>query len=109
MRVENGSTIDVGFSQERFRPGTHICLIYREEQERKNVVAQFVGSGILADEMVYYFADTTTSEEVEQWLADMDVDISTAREHQSISVNQALSIYCPGGIFVPEQMYESIK
>ena len=40
-----------------YEPGTHVCLIYDNEAERRDVVAQFVEEGLASGERVAYFTD----------------------------------------------------
>ena len=41
----NQTMIDVGFSEERFPAGTHMCLIYSDEKERRRIVSKFLNGG----------------------------------------------------------------
>jgi hypothetical protein len=90
--------INLGFSDETFHQGTHMCLVYRDETERRRVVSRFVRSGLLDGEDVGYFADAADPSDVDAWLADMDVDTSALR------LARASDTYFPAGVFVPEEM-----
>jgi hypothetical protein len=105
--ISNG--IDLGFCTERFPAGTHMCLIFRDERERRRTVARFVESGLAEGERVYYFADTATTEEVDTWLAGLDVDTGDARSAEAFIVGDALDAYCPDGTFLPERMCDSVR
>lgn len=103
------SSIDVGFSRESFAPGTHICLVFRDEADRRRIVSKFVESGILSRERVYYFADTAQTSDVSTWLAELDIGILEAQNSAQFTIDEAVSTYCPDGRFVPERMLEEIK
>ena len=103
------TTVGVGFSAERFPAGTHMCLVYRDEASRRRIVAKFVESGIAEDERVYYFADTPTPSDVADWLAGLDVDLSDAIASHELSMDQALSTYCPDGTFDPTRMCNAVR
>ncbi len=101
--------IYVGFCSDSFAAGTHMCLVFRDEAERKQIVSKFVESGIAEEEKVGYFADAATPSEVKEWLESMDVDISEALAENSLSIDEALDVYCPDGSFQPERMWDTLK
>lgn len=101
--------IHVGFTHERFEAGTHMCLVFRDENERKRIVSKFIESGIMDDERVGYFADTATPSEVAKWLKELDVDLDEAISEASFSVDEAEQVYCGGGYFDPEIMLEKLR
>lgn len=98
------STISVGFCRERFHVGAHMCLIFRDEAERREIISKFVQSGLLEGERVLYFADTVEPREVVDWLGALDVDVSPALERHAFSVDVAAQTYCPEGTFDPDRM-----
>ncbi|MFW5826741.1 MAG: MEDS domain-containing protein [Alkalispirochaeta sp.] len=95
--------IDVGFSQEHFLPGTHICLVFRDESERTRIVGRFVESGLLSGEQVGYFADTADPSEVEQWLQGMDIDTA------ALGLHSTADTYYPDGVFDPDRMCNTLR
>ncbi|MCZ7400964.1 MAG: MEDS domain-containing protein [Candidatus Methanoperedens sp.] len=65
--------IDMGFTKDRFPEGTHLCLIYDDDEQRKKIIGQFLAKGISIGEQVGYYADTTTPKEIKNWLEDMGI------------------------------------
>ncbi len=61
----------MGFSDERFPRGTHMCLIFDDENERRKLIGKFLQAGLGEGEKVAYFADTMTPAEVTTWLREM--------------------------------------
>ena len=45
-------SISVGFCPEHFEQGTHMCLVFRDEADRRKIVSRFVESGIAESERV---------------------------------------------------------
>jgi hypothetical protein len=107
--ADSKSSISVGFSAERFHPGTHICLVFRDEHARRSIVSKFVESGLLEGERVFYFADAAEPADVIDWLSSLDVDAAAALDKATFSVDPAASTYCPDGTFVPERMLGTLK
>ena len=104
-RSENPLT-QMGFTQETFPAGTHMCLIYSRESERRNIIGKFLESGLLAGEKVAYFADTLTPEEVRGWLRDIGIELPEA---DGFSITDAAKTYCSSGEFVPETMLDTLR
>ncbi len=99
--------IDMGFTDEHFKAGTHMCLIFNDDEERKEIIAKFIDKGISNKEFVGYFADEMTPEEVIKWLTEKGVKINT--EDSNFNVNPSLNTYCPNGYFKPDEMLETLK
>ena len=102
-------SISVGFCPEHFEQGTHMCLVFRDEADRRKIVSRFVESGIAESERVYYFADTVKPTEVVGWLESLDVDVSDAVAASELTVAEALATYCPDGTFDPDRMLDTLK
>ncbi|MBL7481039.1 MEDS domain-containing protein [Legionella bononiensis] len=98
--------ISLGFSHRRFAGGAHMCMLYRDETERRGVISKYIESGLLNDEKIGYFVDTMKPEEVKSWLAELGVEVP---EGKQITISPASSTYCPHNIFVPEVMLENLR
>lgn len=98
--------VDLGFTTESLPAGTHICMLYSDEAERRRVIAKYLGCGIEGKEKVSYFADIMTPEETRGWLKDLGVKLP---DDESFYLAPAVQTYCPDGKFVPEQMIEGLK
>ena len=99
----------MGFTKERFPAGTHMCLIYDDENERRKLIAKFLGAGLREREKVAYFADTMPPADVETWLQEMGVDVPTQGKAPAFSITVAEKTYCPNGKFVPETMLNTLR
>jgi hypothetical protein len=96
----------MGFTKESFPAGTHMCLIYAQEEERRAIIGKFLESGILAREKVAYFADIMKPEEVRQWLLSIGIELP---EVERFSVLDAENTYCHNGEFVPADMLNTLR
>jgi hypothetical protein len=96
----------MGFTQELFPAGTHMCLLYSNENERKHIIGKYLESGLNAKEKVSYFADTKKPEDVRIWLKEMGID---PPEGNAFSILDAERTYCSTGEFVPEIMLNTLQ
>jgi len=99
----------MGFTDERFPAGTHMCLIYDNEDERRKVIGKFLSAGLQEHEKTAYFADTMAPADVETWLQEMGVDVPTQDKAPAFSITVAEKTYCPNGKFVPETMLNTLR
>lgn len=96
----------MGFTKELYPAGTHMCLIYSHEDERRKIIGKYLESGIIGNEKVSYFADTMQPGEVRQWLLDMEIELPA---DDAFSILSAENTYCPDGNFVPEKMLDTLR
>ncbi|PLX03644.1 MAG: hypothetical protein C0594_10150 [Marinilabiliales bacterium] len=97
--------IEFGFTSEKFPAGTHMCLIYSNEEERAAVVSKFIDSGIKWKEKVAYFAHKMDKNEMDKWLESKGVFISET----DVEVIKAKEIYYPDGEFIPGTMLDTLQ
>jgi len=96
----------MGFSDERFPVGTHMCLIYDDDNERRKLIAKYLDAGLREGEKVSYFADTMPVAEVREWLTGMGVKIPQGGQ---LTVASAEKTYCPNNKFVPDEMMDGLR
>jgi hypothetical protein len=103
----NCRSISLGFTEERVPEGQHICYLFNDSFERRRVMAKYIESGLLENEKVLYLADDLTGEEMLDSLEELGVEVRSRLEQ--LTVAQAASTYCPGGVFVGEKMLEATR
>lgn len=96
--------IPMGFTNELFPRGTHMCYIFNDDDERRKLIARFLQSGLSSNEKVDYFVDTVSPDEVIASLHELGVDTDTLARSEQLSIKPAPQVYCAGNVFVPEQM-----
>jgi hypothetical protein len=98
--------MNMGFMQEIIPGCHHVCLIYDNEEQRREVVSAYLAAGLKDGEIVRYFADTTAPEEIYAWLLEKGVEL---REDDSFRIVKAENSYCPSGSFVPEDVLANMR
>lgn len=101
--------VSLGFTLESYPEGTHMCYIFNDESQRRDVIAAFLDSGLSEGEKVGYFVDSVTPEEVLSYLRRLGVKIPDRTAPASLSISKAEDTYCPDGTFVPERMLENLR
>jgi hypothetical protein len=100
-----GQEMDIGFTQEVVPECHHLCLIYDSEEQRRKIVSEYLAAGLKRGELVRYFADTTTPDDVRAWLLETGIEL---REDGFFGITKAESAYCPSGRFVPQQVLDNM-
>jgi len=95
--------ISLGFTDEHVHEGTHICYIYSDEQERREVMSKYLQSGLLAREKVLALVDDISQRDMIERLraADMPAD--------ALTVLESVHGYCPSGKFDADQTLNLIR
>ena len=100
--------VHLGFTQKKFPAGTHICLIYDSEGERRSIIEKYVAAGVDAGDRVAYFTDSGVEEALE-WLAETGVAAGLDQAKGRVRVSAADLTYCPDGYFDPDAMLDILR
>jgi hypothetical protein len=101
--------IDMGFTQERFPRGTHMCLIFDDEEYRRRIVSEFLAAGLKQREQVRYFTDVNTAEDVLSWFSEIGIKVPQVGQDEPLVMFSAEKAYCPNGRFDPLEVIELMK
>src|SRR5512142_1559508 len=59
--------------------GSHVCLLYRTEQERDNIAVPFVREGIHDGAFCRYVVDEQTAEHLQRGLAECGINVDAVQ------------------------------
>lgn len=100
--------VPLGFTDEPFPAGTHMCYIFDDDEELRSAIAQYVASGIASRERVSYFVDRMPPNQLRAELARFGLE-RTAGTEKSFLVTPADQTHCPDGTFVPDRMLDVLR
>ncbi|QJD29941.1 MEDS domain-containing protein [Methylococcus geothermalis] len=98
--------VSLGFTAELFPPGTHMCYLYNDEQERLEIMSEFVRSGLEAGEKVGYFVEEMSPQGLRDYFAGLGI---VPAEETQLDVEPSVAVYCPDGSFSPERMLDRLR
>ena len=98
--------ISLGFTEERFPEGQHICYIFRDDEERQRTMSKYLASGLQSHEKVLYLVDTMSTNEFLDCMAELGLDVHA--HTNDFIVKEALPVYCPNGTFSCPDMLEVV-
>ncbi len=102
-------SVSMGFARETVPLGTHMCLIYTDDDERMSLIAKFLEAGLAANELVGYFADDLPPAETKKVLLSRMSKNMSAERGSRLDVRKATDVYCPRGQFEPEEMLAGLR
>lgn len=109
MEKNQREMINMGFVEESFPRGTHLCMIFNDERERQKSIFKFLAAGLTANEKVDYLVDTKTPQEfMDAFLENIDEDLKKSERLRNLNLWVAENTYCPHGNFVPNDMLNTL-
>jgi hypothetical protein len=100
--------VDLGFAKVKLPAGTHICQIYRDEDERNDALLQFLLQGLKDGECSACFSRGISEETLRASFAQSGVSLEGAVQSGTLSFAEAEDIYFRNGRFDPDLMLDSL-
>ena len=105
----NHLEVSLGFTDDKVPSGTHMCLIYTDEEERREALLKFLQSGIENGERTACFSEKTDETTVREFLLDKGIPYSDHKQRKAISLHGTREVYFEGGVFDPDKMLNNLK
>lgn len=102
-------TVHLGFTEEEFSAGAHICFIYNDDDERRAITIQFLAAAFQYNETVVFFADRWDKDQLKDRLSDNGVDVSAAEDSGQLTISDVEAVYYPEGTFTAEEMWQRLR
>lgn len=100
---------DFGFACEELPVGTHMCLIYTSEDERRDTLLKFLLSGLRRDERSACFSDKITEAELRSFFKENNIIYDDRKESGQITLSSPGEVYFKGGIFDPDRIIATLR
>lgn len=105
--------IHMGFTNETFPRATHMCYLYNDDQERRQIISQFINAGVENQEFIGYFADIPDTVMIDDYLSEMGIklpakDPSTAHPDHYLC-QTAKATYFPDNQFRADTMLTKLR
>ncbi len=86
-------TVRFGTEEAMIPVGSHICSLYRTEEERNNIAIPFVEQGIRDDASCRYVVDDQTAEHLRRSLAATGIDVQSLEMSGQLKILTAADTY----------------
>lgn len=101
--------ISLGFTNQKFEPGVHICQIYTDEDERHNALVDYVISGLKEGENVACFTEKETNESLTKGFKENRVSYDEITNADLFSLSDIHNTYFEDNKFDPDKMLDVLK
>ncbi len=108
MRDMMGETA-LGFCEQKFEQGVHICQIFSDDAERRDALLKFVLAGMQANEDTACFSERETSASVGEYLKHYGIDAEEKFADGRLRMATTRQAYFQGNRFDPEVMLAQLK
>lgn len=101
--------ISLGFTDQKFEPGVHICQIYDDEDERQNALVDYVISGLESGEKTACFTDKETDASLSKHFSEKGISYDEITSAKMFSLSATDNIYFADNKFDPDRMLGVLK
>ncbi|QOY92451.1 MEDS domain-containing protein [Massilia sp. UMI-21] len=101
--------ICLGFTDERYPEGTHICYLYNDDEERRRILPLFARHALLEDERLEYLADVSGAEDFPRILAELGLVHGRRDLADQVALTTTREGYYPEGEFRPHTTLALIR
>ena len=101
--------VSLGFTEEKFPPGTHICQIYSDVKERDQSINEYIRSGLEAGEHTALFYESFDEEKFSSYLESHGISLSEAEKSGNLQLASSHDVYFEDQQFNPERMLSLLK
>jgi hypothetical protein len=100
----NHPNISLGFTDQQFPAGVHICQIFSDDTERQESLLKFLLSGIQTGEKTSCFSEKVTETILAEFFAGHDISYEDAKKSGMLSLAGSHEVYFQDDRFDPERM-----
>lgn len=101
--------ISLGFTNQQFEPGVHICQIFNDDNERHEALVNYIISGIQAGENTACFSEKETETTLSDLFKSHGIAYKEVEKTGEFSLLKTGEVYFEGGKFEPERMLRLLK
>lgn len=98
-----GRQVSLGFTDEKFAPGLHVCQIFSEDDERQESLLKFLLSGLQEGERCCCFSEKISVEVLAEFLGNYNISYDEAVSAGLLSLAGSEDVYFEGGRFDPDR------
>ena len=105
-KEKNRPFVSLGFTDEKVPEGTHMCLIFTKEEERKDSLLKYLLSGLKGGERTACFSGKVTEDELRDYFSENGISYDERKDHNAIKLSGTSEVYFDEGTFDPDRMID---
>lgn len=99
----------LGFANERFEPGAHICHIYSDDAEQQDALLKFVLTGVQGGERSSCFSEYCDEQAIADALGRNGISYAEVARAGAVTLGGVRDVYFEAGDFDPERMLGKLR
>jgi len=99
-----GRKISLGFTNQQFEPGVHICQIFNDDNERHEALVNYIISGLKDGENTACFSEKETGEALSEFFKENGIVYKEVEKSGEFMLSKTAEVYFEDGKFEPERM-----
>jgi len=96
--------IALGFTNQEFDPGFHICQIFNDDEERLDALLKYILSGLQTGEKTACFSEKLSKNELDLFLEKSGISFEKKYNTGAIDLTKTEDVYFPNNSFDPDKM-----
>lgn len=96
--------VHLGFTEELFPAGAHICQIFSEDDERQGSLFKFLLSGLRSGERTCCFSERVQESVLTEYLGNYGISYPEVRDSGALTLSGTRQVYFQDGRFDPDRM-----
>jgi hypothetical protein len=105
----SGRHVCLGFTDEPYPAGTHICYLYNNEAERRQLLPLYARQALLGNEAFHYVADVPRRADLPRALEALDLAAAVRERPGQMEAAITAEGYYPQGRFDPDDMLARLR
>jgi hypothetical protein len=107
--TNNPFTVSLGFTEQQFPAGIHICQIFGKDDERQDALFKFLLSGLQAGERTSCFSEKVSATVLKEFLGRNEISFDEARDSGALTLAGTQDVYIKDNRFDPERMLQVLS
>lgn len=101
--------IRLGFTDQEFEAGAHVCQIFSDDEERQNAMVNYLVAGIKNGEKTSCFTEKETKESLSEFFAKQGISYEEIESSEMFNLSKTGEVYFDNDEFEPARMLELLK
>jgi hypothetical protein len=107
--AESARHVCLGFTDELYPAGTHICYLYNSDDERRQILPLYARQALAGNEAFNYVADVPSEEDLPRVLECLDLAAAARERPEQMECVISAEGYYPTGRFDPDDMIGRLR
>ena len=101
--------ISLGFTNQQFEAGVHICQIFNEDDERHGALVNYIISGLKSGENTACFSEKENESTLSEFFEKNGFKYKEVENSGEFTLSKTAEVYFEGGTFEPERMLNLLR